>query len=59
MGAAAQSFYQKLVAGDSYQPATKYTGEVTLIKAQDNYVTLGEDYGLSPVSFLNNLFFSF
>lgn len=49
LAAAAQSFYQKLVAADSYQPSGKYTGEVTLIRAQDNYVNLGEDYGLTPI----------
>lgn len=49
LAGAAQSFYQKLVAADSYQPSGKYSGDITLIKAQDNFVNLGEDYGLSPI----------
>ncbi|NEU32875.1 hypothetical protein GN156_19445, partial [bacterium LRH843] len=49
LAGAAQSFFQKLVAADSYQPSGKYNGHVTLIKAQDNFVNLGEDYGLSPI----------
>ncbi|XP_075224694.1 fatty acid synthase-like [Lycorma delicatula] len=49
LAAAAESFFHKLVAGDTYNPTGKYIGEVTLIRAQDNYVKLGEDYGLTPI----------
>lgn len=50
LSAAASSFYYKLVAADKYKPTGKFNGPVTLIKASDNYVQLGEDYGLSNVS---------
>lgn len=52
IAAAATSFYGKLRAADSYKPSGKFSGKVTLVKAIDNYVQLGEDYGLSEV---NNL----
>lgn len=47
---AASSFYFKLVAADKYKPSKKFNGNVTLIRAIDNYVQLGHDYGLSDVS---------
>lgn len=47
--AAASSFYFKLVAADKYKPSKKFNGNVTLIRAIDNYVELGNDYGLSEV----------
>ncbi|KAF5278958.1 hypothetical protein FQA39_LY05636 [Lamprigera yunnana] len=47
--AAANSFYYKLVAADKYKPSTNFKGEITLIKAIDNYVSAGEDYGLNAV----------
>lgn len=50
LATAAESFYKKLVAADAYKPTGKFGGEITLVKAQDNYVTLGNDYGLTPVS---------
>lgn len=50
LSSAASSFYYKLVAADKYKPKTKFNGEVTLLKATDNYVQLGEDYGLSEVN---------
>lgn len=53
LAVAAESFYKKLVAADAYQPANKYSGPVTLVRAQDNYVTLGNDYGLTPVRIIN------
>lgn len=49
IAAAAVSFYGKLRAADSYKPSGKFSGKVTLVKAIDNYVQLGEDYGLSEV----------
>lgn len=50
LAAAASSFYYKLVAADKYKPSAHFNGPVTLIKASDNYVQLGNDYGLSEVS---------
>ncbi|KAK4877606.1 hypothetical protein RN001_010112 [Aquatica leii] len=47
--AAANSFYFKLVAADKYKPSTNFKGEITLVKAVDNYVSAGEDYGLNSV----------
>lgn len=47
---AATSFYGKLTAADKYKPTGKFNGSVTLIKAMDNYVQMGEDYGLSKVT---------
>ncbi|CAH0546412.1 unnamed protein product [Brassicogethes aeneus] len=49
LSAAASSFYFKLVAADKYKPSASFNGQVTLVKASDNYVQLGEDYGLSGV----------
>nr|XP_018905067.1 PREDICTED: fatty acid synthase [Bemisia tabaci]XP_018905075.1 PREDICTED: fatty acid synthase [Bemisia tabaci] len=49
LATAAESFYKKLVAADAYKPTGKFGGEITLVKAQDNYVTLGNDYGLTPI----------
>lgn len=46
---AATSFYGKLAAADKYVPSGKFNGKVTLVKAIDNYVQMGEDYGLSEV----------
>lgn len=50
LAAAAASFYYKLVAADKYKPKAKFAGDVILIRAIDNYVQLGEDYGLANVS---------
>lgn len=47
---AAASLYYKLVAADKYKPTSIFNGEVTLIRASDNYVQLGDDYGLSEVN---------
>ncbi|KAJ8971093.1 hypothetical protein NQ317_003048 [Molorchus minor] len=47
LATAATSFYGKLNAGDKYKPTEKFNGPVTLVKAIDNYVQMGEDYGLS------------
>lgn len=49
LGAAASSFYRKLVIGDAYRPARRLRAPVTLFSARDNYVALGEDYGLREV----------
>lgn len=48
---AAASLYYKLVAADKYKPSSQFQGGVTLIRAIDNYVQLGDDYGLHSVSF--------
>lgn len=50
IASAATSFYGKLTAADKYKPTGKFNGTVTLVKAIDNYVQMGEDYGLSEVS---------
>ena len=50
LAAAAASFYYKLVAADKYKPNSYFKGPVTLIRAIDNYVQMGDDYGLSEVS---------
>lgn len=47
---AAKSFYYKLVAADNYQPSSTFQGHVTLFRANDNFVSLDTDYGLTPVS---------
>lgn len=49
LAAAAASFYYKLVAADKYKPQDQFKGEVVLIRAIDNYVQLGDDYGLNTV----------
>ncbi|XP_049706557.2 fatty acid synthase [Helicoverpa armigera] len=49
LAAAAGSFYRKLVIADTYKPAGRLRAPVTLFTARDNYVTLGEDYGLREV----------
>lgn len=49
---AATAFYYKLVMSEAYKPSSKFKGEVTLVKAKENYVQLEADYGLSPVIFL-------
>ncbi|KAF5278088.1 hypothetical protein FQR65_LT03604 [Abscondita terminalis] len=47
--AAANSFYYKLVAADKYKPTSNFKGDITLVKAIDNFVSAGEDYGLNSV----------
>ncbi|KAJ8935858.1 hypothetical protein NQ314_012613 [Rhamnusium bicolor] len=49
IAAAATSFYGKLTAADKYKPTGQFAGSVTLVKAIDNYVQMGEDYGLSEI----------
>lgn len=49
LAAAAAAFYRKLVAADTYRPARRLRAPVALFTARDNYVTLGEDYGLREV----------
>ncbi|GBP15812.1 Fatty acid synthase [Eumeta japonica] len=46
---AGASFYRKLVVGDTYRPMARLDAPVALFKARDNYVTLGNDYGLRAV----------
>lgn len=53
IAAAATSFYGKLTAADKYKPSGKFNGSVTLVKAIDNYVQMGEDYGLSEVKYIH------
>lgn len=50
LASAAASFYYKLDAADKYKPGTHFKGDVTLVRAIDNYVQMGDDYGLSTVS---------
>lgn len=50
LAVAAESFYKKLKAADSYKPSGTYRGPVTLVKSTDNFVTLDKDYNLTPVS---------
>lgn len=61
IAAAATSFYGKLTAADKYKPSGKFNGSVTLVKAIDNYVQMGEDYGLSEVKYIHiyNSIFTF
>ena len=47
---AAESFYFKLAAADQYQPTGRFSGTVSLVRAKDNYMNIGEDYGLTQVS---------
>ncbi|KAM4715440.1 fatty acid synthase isoform 2-T2 [Anableps anableps] len=49
---AASTFYHKLKAADGYVPATKYHGNITLLRAKTSSEyeqNLGEDYKLSEV----------
>lgn len=47
---AAASFYYKLVITEAYKPNAKFRGNVTLLKAKENFVELSADYGLTQVS---------
>jgi fatty acid synthase len=49
VAAAAKSFFYKLAAGDSYKPKAAFAGDVHLVRAQDNFLSLDEDYGLKTV----------
>lgn len=49
LAAAADAFYGKLVAADTYRPRGTLRAPVSLFTARDNYVTLDEDYGLRAV----------
>ncbi|XP_047360366.1 fatty acid synthase-like [Vespa velutina] len=42
-------FYKKLRAANLYQPTDKFKGEITLLKAKDNFVALNYDYDLSEI----------
>jgi len=46
---AAKLFYGKLFVSFYYKPVQKFNGNVTLITAKDNFVSLGPDYGLKPL----------
>lgn len=49
----ANVFYKKLYAAHHYKPERKLqTANVTLVKPTENYVKLGDDYGLAEVSSL-------
>lgn len=56
IAAAGTSFYKKLDAVNNYKPTGHFRGEITLVKAKDNYVQLSEDYELSQV--INILYLS-
>ncbi|KAK9701634.1 hypothetical protein QE152_g30507 [Popillia japonica] len=43
LSSAAASFYYKLDAADKYKPSAKFKGNVTLVRAIDNYVQMGDD----------------
>lgn len=49
LASSAESFYFKLAAADQYQPTNKFSGIVSLVRAKDNFMKLGDDYGLSTV----------
>ncbi|XP_017773704.1 PREDICTED: fatty acid synthase [Nicrophorus vespilloides] len=49
VSAAAASFYYKLVAADKYKPTGQFKGKAVLVRAIDNYVQMGDDYGLTDV----------
>ncbi|XP_014215720.1 fatty acid synthase [Copidosoma floridanum] len=42
-------FFKKLKAANAYKPAGKYQGQIALFKAQDNFISLNSDYGLSKI----------
>lgn len=46
---AATSFYKKLVMSEAYKPSKKFAGSVLFVRAKDNFLNLGEDYGLKEV----------
>jgi len=46
---AAKLFHGKLFVSFYYKPEQKFNGSVTLVTAKDNFVSLGPDYGLTPV----------
>ncbi|OAD52584.1 Fatty acid synthase [Eufriesea mexicana] len=46
---AASLFYKKLIAAYFYKTDSVYNGDVLLIKAKDNFVSLNKDYGLSKI----------
>lgn len=48
---AAESFYLKLAAADQYQPTGRFSGTISLVRAKDNFMKLGDDYGLTQVSY--------
>lgn len=47
--AAAYSFYRKLKISNEYESNRKFSGEVTLMKATDNFLWMDHEYGLSKV----------
>lgn len=46
---AAMMLFKKLRAANSYKPSEKFAGKITLIRAEDNFVQLTYDYGLSEI----------
>ncbi|KAK9502678.1 hypothetical protein O3M35_011399 [Rhynocoris fuscipes] len=46
---AALSFHKRLVAADCYQPNGIFKGQITLVKAEDNFTKGEKDYGLSKL----------
>jgi len=49
---AAKLFHGKLFVSFYYKPQQEFNGNVTLVTAKDNFVALGPDYGLKPVSMI-------
>lgn len=47
--AAVHSFYKKLVIADEYEQNKVFNGEVILMKATDNFLSMDREYGLSKV----------
>lgn len=47
---AATSFYKKLVMSEAYKPSKKFAGPLLFVRAKDNFLNLGEDYGLQEVN---------
>lgn len=43
-------FHGKLFVSFYYKPEHKFNGNVTLVTAKENFVSLEPDYGLKPVS---------
>lgn len=59
---AASNFYYKLKAADGYVPASKYHGNVTLLRAKTSSEyeqALGADYKLGEVRFIHHTGFNY
>lgn len=47
--AAGMLFHKKLQAAYYYVPSSKFSGDITLIRIQENFIHLKKDYGLSEI----------